>query len=306
MELYCKKKYKNFVKLILIICLLPLSMLAKDVEFPLVQSFAYYPYSENDILSANKFSMCIDIYHSNIFTFHRDDNLMNDFELTSFTLGTRYGLTNSITLEVFIRYMTMNGGFLDGFIENFHSFFGLPTAYRPNYSRDIVSYYNNNYFSYSENTGTMSPVILSLLTNIFSEDNFNVKTRIALGIPLKSKPGLSSDKAFLTTGLIFTYNKDRFRLDFSNYLSWFKTPEWFADVELKSKTFFTELRITYKRFLTGFIFKTSPLVYSESSANAYQIQFGYKISNKIEFLILEDFAPFDTSPDISFNLCVKF
>ena len=281
-------------------------IIAKDVEFPLIQSFSYFPYSDNNVLQPGFFDIGIDIYHSNIFTFNNNDNIMNDFALTSFTFGFRYGLSNSITTEVFVRYMTVTGGFMDGFIEKFHSFFGLPDAYRLDYPRDVVSYFNNDIFAYENSTGTISPVIFSALVKLYSKNSFDIKTRIAFGVPLKSKPGLSSDKLFLTLGLVCSYQSDNLRVDLSNYVSWFKEPEWFSSVALKDRLFFSEIRISYKRFLTGFIIKTSPLIESESSRNAYQIQLGFKINDNIEFLFLEDFAPFDTSPDVSFNLRIKF
>ncbi len=305
MKLLNNKLFILFFCTIFILISLQDMLVSKDIEFPLVQSFTYFPYSENNVLEKNEFGMGFDIYHSNIFTFNKSDNIMSDFELTSVTLGLRYGVLANITAELFFRYAAISGGAMDGFIEGFHSFFGLPEAYRPDYPRDIVNYFNNDYFDYEKNTGTMSPLIISLLARIYSDNSFSIKTRLGLGIPLKSKPGLSSDKLFLTAGLICSYRSENMKIDFSNYISWFKEPEWFANVELNDKIYFSEIRISYKRFLTGFIIKTSPLIESESGRNAYQIQLGYKINDNIELLFLEDFAPFDTSPDVSFNLRIK-
>lgn len=297
---------KNILIVVLfVIVILNLHLNSKDIEFPLVQSFAYYPYEENNTLSKGQFDMNFNLYQSNIFTFNFKDNIMNDFGMSSVVFGTRYGLINNLTIELYIRYMAITGGFLDGFIENFHRFFGLPNAYRPDYPRDIVNYYNNDYFVYKNRTGNMSPLVISLLSELMTGDYYELKGRIGIGIPVKSKPGISSDKLFLSTGLIFTYEYDSLTIDLATYLSWFKNPKWFEDVELRSKVFFAEIRIKYKKFLTGFIFKNSPLIYSESGRNAYQIQLGFIINKHLEFLFLEDFAPFDTTPDVSFNLRIK-
>jgi len=296
---------KDIFIVILLVIIFNLSLDSKDIEFPLVQSFVYYPYEENDVLLKGKFDMNFNLYQSNIFTFNKSDNIMNDFGLSSGIFGTRYGLTNNLTVELYLRYMAITGGFLDGFIENFHSFFGLPDAYRPDYSRDIINYHNKDFFLYENKTGNMSPLVISLLTELITGDYYELKGRIGIGIPIKSKPGISSDKAFLTTGFIFTYEHNNWKIDLSTYLSWFKNPEWFEKVELKSKTIYSEIRVRYKKFLTGFIFKNSPLVYGESGRNAYQIQLGFVINKNLEFLFLEDFAPFDTTPDVSFNLRIK-
>ncbi len=300
------KRFLNIISLIFFLFFIQSSIQAKDIEFPLIQSFSYFPYFENSLIAEGTIETGIDIYHSNIFTFNKEDNIMNDFELTSFTLGLRYGLTNRITAELFVRYAGLSGGIMDGFIEKFHKILGLPDAFRPDYPRDIVNYFNNDNFEYEKKTGSISPIIASLLVRVFSEENFNINTRIGLGIPVKSKPGLSSDKFFLTAGVICSYKRDNLKVEFSNYISLFKEPEWLLSEDLKDKMFFSEIRIVYKRFLTGFIFRTSPFIESEASRNAYQIQLGFKISDKIEFLFLEDFAPFDTTPDISCNLRIRF
>ncbi len=291
--------------IILMFLFLPDRLLSKDIEFPLIQSFTYFPYSENYLLTKDAIGVGLDIYHSNVYTFNTFENIMNDFALTSITVGLRYGLSNNFTAELFIKYSVLNGGIMDVFIEDFHSFFGYSDHNRPDNPRNDVNYYNNDFFLYRKDNGTMSPIVFSFLKKIYSKNNISTKARIGIGIPLETKPGLTSDKLFITSGIICTYKRKNLKIDFSNYISWFKKPEWILNEELKNKIYFSELRFKYKIIIIGFIIKTSPFIIGDLSRNAHQIQLGLRINDNIELLLLEDFTPFVTTPDISFNLRIK-
>ena len=136
--------------------------------------------------------------------------------------------------------------------------------------------------------------------------NFYLNGRIALGLPLSSKPGFSSNKPFMTMGLILVYKRKKISINFSNHLSLFKNPNWLAAEDLKKRVFHSEIRINYKRLFGGFLYKSTPFRMNDLSNGAYQVYIGYKIWKYFELSLVEEFPPMDTTPDVSFNLKIKF
>jgi hypothetical protein len=284
---------------------LGLTVSAREVEFPLLQSLSYFPYSDNSILSKGEFSGTVELYYSNIFSFTRELTILNDFEVFSATIAVRCGLWRGGTLELYYRQAMMLGGVMDRFIEDFHRTFHLPDDNRPEFPRNVVQYRYRDDFFYTGNQSAVSPLVLAFLKELYQTPVFSLKTRLALGLPLGKKPGFSSDKVFFSAGLIINYHKRRFSLELSNYLSMLKQPSWLTGGELRSSLFFSNLEANLGRFIWGFNFRTSAFKEDYIAHNAYQTYFGYKISRQLEFGFLEDFAPFDTTPDISVYLRVK-
>jgi len=277
----------------------------KSTEYPLIQSMSYFPYSDNNLLKKKDFSFNLDLYYSNIYMFNRKRTVVNDFENLSTVFEFRYGLARGLNMELYFRHSYIFGGMMDRFIENFHDYFGFSDNQRPVYPRDSVHYKFNDSFFYTDKKGSFSPVILSFLGRILESPHFSIKSRIAIGLPLSNTPGLSSDKPFLTPGLILTYKKDWFAIDFINYLSFFKEPVWLKGEDIRSFIYRSEIKLHIKRFIIGFIIRTSPFEKGDISHSAYQLYLGFKVLKSLEFVILEDFDPFDTTPDISFNIRVK-
>lgn len=77
--------------------------------------------------------------------FSAAESIMQDGETYSFTLSARYGIARDLEVGMDIPYLANSGGFMDGFIEGFHDFFGLPQGDRKSYPRDRLLYqYTNN------------------------------------------------------------------------------------------------------------------------------------------------------------------
>lgn len=86
-------------------------------------------------------------------------DIANDFALTStaneqihldgesyrWTLAARYGLADGFEAGIEVPYVLYGGGIFDGFVEGWHSFFGLPDEGRNTVPRDHLS------FTYSKN-----------------------------------------------------------------------------------------------------------------------------------------------------------
>ena len=58
------------------------------------------------------------------------EDIILDGETTRFTVAARYGLLPGLELGIKIPYISHNGGFLDGFIESYHSALGFPNGGR--------------------------------------------------------------------------------------------------------------------------------------------------------------------------------
>ena len=69
------------------------------------------------------------------------EELVLDGESTQATLDIRYGVAQRMELGIQIPYVTVNGGFLDSFIERFHSATGAGQGLRPLEPRNRFLYY---------------------------------------------------------------------------------------------------------------------------------------------------------------------
>jgi len=279
---------------------------AVEVEFPLLQSMSYFPYSDNSLLKKGDFSGAVDLHYSNVFMFNYYKTTVNDFGTFSATIDLRYGLSKSAALELYFRYSAIFGGILDKFIDDFHRAFNLPDNDRDEYPRFSVHYWLDDAFIYTESQNAVSPLIAAFLKELYRSSYFSIKTRLALGLPLSKKPGFSSDKPFLTAGLVVNYTKRKFSLEAANYLSFFKQASWLAGADTRPYLFFSNLEANIGRFILGFNFRSSVFKLDDIAHDAYQCYFGYRFTRSLEFIIIEDFSPFDTSPDISFYARIKF
>jgi hypothetical protein len=278
---------------------------SQDVEFPLIQSMCYFPYTDNSLLYQGEYTVGLELRHSNIYMFNHYRNIINDFEMVSNTISFRYGLADFATAEVYCRWYSLFGGFLDSFVETFHTFFGLPHNARGEFPRDTVHYRFNDSFFYDGQKTQLSPLVLSFLNNVYTAEYFSFKSRFSLGIPLSNTPGLSSNRPFLSAGLVFQYKKKAFSIDISNYIAWMKKPDWLETEPMRRQIFYSLVELRLHRFISGFIFRSSPFTEDDVSHPAYQLYFGYKITPWLDFLLLEDLNPFDTTPDLSFGMRIQ-
>lgn len=280
---------------------------AQDVEFPLMQSMVYFPYSDNSQLEKGDYSLGIDIHYSNVYMFNHYRTVINDFEMFSGTLRFRYGLSHrlGLNLEVYLRWSAIFGGFLDRGVESFHDFFGLPHNSRDEFPRYSVNYRYYDFFFHQDGKAALSPLTAALFKTVYSSDRLSLKTRVSVGIPLSNIPGLSSSKPFFTGGVIVNYKKDRLFLDFSNYLSLTGTPGWAEGEALRKLVFLSRLELRWKRFIGGITFRTSAFKDDDIAHPGYQFYLGYRVSDRLDVIVLEDLGPFDTTPDIGFNLRFK-
>ncbi len=68
------------------------------------------------------------------------ETILLDGETTRLTLGGRYGLSKELELGIAIPALVHGGGFLDGFIVNYHDLFGFPQGGRDRAPRNRLLY----------------------------------------------------------------------------------------------------------------------------------------------------------------------
>jgi hypothetical protein len=290
-----------------ILCLILLVCgLRGDVEFPLVQSLAFFPFSDNRDLNRREMDLGLKIDYSNVYSLDFNQYGVNDFEMTGLVLSCRYGLLDGLTLELYYRYVGIFGGFLDGGIEAFHDFFNLPAARRDYYEANSVNYFYRSFFDYNHSTGIGSPLVLSVLKSLAGNPHLKVSGRLFLGIPLYSKPGLVSDRIFGGAGVVGLFTKGHFRAESSLHMSFLGQPEWLAAEELRSFVILFNLELGFRGLRAGLNVKTSPYTSDYFSSNAHQLYVGYRFSRWIEIGIVEDLPPMDTTPDVGFYIKLVF
>jgi hypothetical protein len=297
-----KLKSKGLL-IILITYLFTPILSSQEVEFPLVQSMAYFPYRDHSPLKAKEISLALNLSYSNIFYMYDHKGMTsNDFELLSLTLDFRYGISNELTLEFYYRIMNTLGGFMDRLIEDFHQLFGLSEGGRNLYPRNVVNYQFKDAFSYNQHKTVQSPLIIGILTNLYTRNHFRVNGRCAMGVPVHSVPGFSSNKPFLTAGLILSYKPKTFSLHFSNHLSMIGKPNWLDNENIKNFTFLSTIRVDIKKIFCGILYRSSPFKDKALHHGVYQAYLGIRITDRLEFSLMEEFPTIYTAPDVTFNL----
>jgi hypothetical protein len=73
----------------------------------------------------------------------KNEDIVLDGETYVATFGLRYGLVKHLQIGFDLPWVWHSKGFLDGFIENFHSFFGLPNGKRNNMRKYKINYAYN-------------------------------------------------------------------------------------------------------------------------------------------------------------------
>lgn len=308
-EIKSIRKYPQRIVRTLLLVLLAIGIAApvfgEDPEYPLIQSLAYFPYSENATLTQKTFSLGLTFQYSNVYMLDSKEPVISDFESLTGVIGARLALTKGVTLETYLRFGSIMGGRLDKAIETFHSALGLPDNYRDLYPRDKVHYGYHDAFFYGEKRKFSSPAIVSLHVNLYRRSGFSLATRVGLGIPIEGTPGLGGGKPFVSAGITATLRRRRTQIDAAVYSAWYRKPDWLQSYPLRPAILFSEIKAYWGNVITGFRVRTSPFRTGDIAHTGYQISLGCRIGPYFELLVLEDLPRFDTTPDIGFSLNIK-
>ena len=143
---------KSLVKSVLIMALLfinPLYLYASDItpfytqnQNPLISIFGLPSIGQSTVMGQGKSDLRLTLDQASNYTTDGNmrENIVIDGESTSFMLSGRYGIGYQVEVGMEIPFLIVGGGFLDGFIENFHSAFGFPNAGRGYAARNRLLY----------------------------------------------------------------------------------------------------------------------------------------------------------------------
>ena len=109
---------------------------------PLIQIFGLPSIGEGIILPRGKADgrFIVDLANTYIDDSNPRESILLDGETTRFTLQGRYGIGGGLEFGAEVPYVIQGGGFLDSFIENYHSAFGFPNAGREKAPRNRLLY----------------------------------------------------------------------------------------------------------------------------------------------------------------------
>ena len=95
-----------------------------------------------DLPGKNRFEASFSIDYSSIFIYEKSPSWLAamDMEMTVLEISLKYGLSERLSLSANIPFVSMNSGFLDGFLADFHDTLGLPNYGRENRSENDFLY----------------------------------------------------------------------------------------------------------------------------------------------------------------------
>lgn len=140
------------------------------------------------------------------------DKVLLDGELYRWTLAARYGVTDSLELGLELPFVLQGGGFLDGFIIDWHKFWGLPQGGRDTAPKNRLNYrYTKNgvqQLAMSHASGGIGDISLlagyKLLEQQTDSDHDTLAIRAQLKLPTGDSSSLlgsgSTDIALFLTG----------------------------------------------------------------------------------------------------------
>jgi hypothetical protein len=143
----------NSLLLLIVICLFPLTSKAANFEItpfntvnqsPLLQIYALPHNNGSDIVSSGKVniqvSQDLSSNYSHSINSSSREVIILDSEVNRTVFSARYGLFPHFESGIEIPYISQNGGFLDSFVINWHSTFGLPQGGRDIAPRNRLNY----------------------------------------------------------------------------------------------------------------------------------------------------------------------
>lgn len=117
-------------------------------QSPLSHIFGLPPMGEAQVLAPGRKELRLSLDHASNYVKYTaaHESLLLDGETTRFGLAFRYGMTQNIEAGIEIPYLIQGGGFLDGFIIDYHNTFGFPQGGRDRAPRNrlLYSYRRNN------------------------------------------------------------------------------------------------------------------------------------------------------------------
>jgi Protein of unknown function (DUF3187) len=164
-------------------------------QSPLVQIFGLPAESSATVTPSGLMTVSLTQDIASEYTVSRtaSEQIVLDGESYRWTLAARYGLFDRFEVGVEIPYILYGGGFLDGFIVDWHSAFGLPQGGRDSAPRDRLSYrYSKNGVQKlrMEHAGSgIGDIVFSGGMNLYDDHDSTVHDSLALRSSIKVPTG---------------------------------------------------------------------------------------------------------------------
>lgn len=112
-------------------------------QYPLHWLFLTPAPDTPDLLPRGNLRLDAALDYSNILLWDRSEDwsFLMDMENAVFTVSAAYGLFDWATLECEVPFISMRGGFMDGFLENYHDFLGVKGYGRKDLPGNVFSYF---------------------------------------------------------------------------------------------------------------------------------------------------------------------
>jgi hypothetical protein len=142
--------FSQALALLSLIGLIPPPLLAFDLvpfraknQSPLIQIYGLPTAGNAVLLPPGRKEVGLTLDHSSNYVLEQDtrEKILLDGETTRLTLGGQYGFTQRFELGIEIPYISHSGGFLDGFIIDYHNLFGFPQGGRDQAPRNRLLYH---------------------------------------------------------------------------------------------------------------------------------------------------------------------
>ena len=202
----------KYAKKCFVACLLLSSsatLCPQEIAFPLIQALAWIPPAENNLLPAQSRVWSVSLSDANLFSFSRDQAVINDMSIFSLYFSYRRGLSAGLTLEVFAGARIYYDSGADQLIKKVDDALGFPDSGRDVFPERTIHYKFKDHFYYNRDRWVPAPLVLGLTGRVLRIGNLALNGRLNIGMPLSDQPGFSSKKVFALAVLMFEYAKNK-------------------------------------------------------------------------------------------------
>ena len=147
--------------------------------------------------NTGQWSLSLDITNTLNVEENSNENLVIDFESYHLRFGYLHALNDDWAIKLDIPVIHYGGGFLDNTIDNWHEFFGLPRADRPNVSDDQfqVAYSLNGQtlINYESSDSGLGDIQLALSRQLVKNTDSALSLWTSIDLPTGSQANLTSN-----------------------------------------------------------------------------------------------------------------
>jgi len=251
----------------------------QEIDFPLIQALAWIPPQQHGGVppAAAAETWEITAADANIYSFTQGLESVNDLSLASFTACWRRRLSPRLALEVSWSLRRHYASSFDQVIQKVDRALGFADSGRDLFPWEGVHFWYKDRFAVVSEQWTAMPLVIGLAFPLKRIGAFTVGGRLALGLPLADRPGISSGKPYLLAGASGEYAGEKVRLYGAVTAAAYKRPGWLLPGDARSSYLLGELRAQLSRWSLGVLLRGSPLDFAEMANPGKMIYIGYRV-----------------------------